>query len=152
MNIDFFDLVFRKDIRVESNVLVADENYYSEGLILTFKGKAYLNNILIESGYVIEEKGDYELKIIGYNDETLIYNFSIIETKTSKNIFCGRNPSFELNLKEQENFNNLDINNKSLINNIVPDDYDNNIWYIIIPICTLLVSVSTFMFIGRKIK
>ena len=149
---DFFDLVYSKDIFVDSNVVVDNDNYYNTGLILTFKGKAYLNDLIIESGYIINEEGEYNLKLIGHNDETKIFNFTVVNQQNNKKLIDSYDLNFTLKIEEEDIDEHIKINHNAVINNIVSKDYDNNIWYIIIPICTLLVSVSTFTFIGRKIK
>ena len=149
---DFFDLVFKKDLLVDSNIIVDNDNYYSKGLVLTFKGKGYLNNQIIESGYVINDIGEYELKVIGYDNETLVYNFTVVDKEYSKDLLSVFNPKVNLSIKEESMFPTANVSNNNLINNIIEDKYDNNIWYIIIPICTLIVSTTIFMFIGRKVK
>lgn len=149
---DFFDLVFRKDIVVSDEIKIDSSNIYTKGLILTFRGKGYLNNRLIESGYIIDEIGEYELKVIGYLDKTLIYDFKVVENNSFKEEQEINNYELSVTVNQQEQLDNIKINSHNIINEIVEDNYENKIWYIIIPICTLVVTVSTFMFIGRKIR
>lgn len=149
---DFFDLVIRKDIEVLINTNIAEDNIYYDGLILTFKGRGYLNNNQIEDGYIINEPGLYELKVIGNNNVTTLYEFEIVKNESIKEE--EKYFVYDVNVKtnEQEIENMVNVINKPPVNNIIDNNYQNNIWYIVIPIVTLLVSLSTFMLLGRKIK
>lgn len=149
---DFFDLVIRKDIEVPIDINIDNGNTYYEGLVLTFKGIGYLNNNLIKNGYVINDPGLYELKIIGNNNKIICYSFEIVENKSTKELEQYFNHHANINTTEKEVESYLNVTNEPPVNNIIESDYQNNIWYIIIPIVTLLISLSTFTLLGRKIK
>lgn len=54
---------------------IESDEIYDLNLPLVFNGTAYLNNSPIESGYIIEEVGNYQLDIYGVNDlkHTIIF-------------------------------------------------------------------------------
>lgn len=149
---DFFDLVLRKKINVDHEITVDSGNSYYKGLILNFKGKGYLNNNIIESGYIVNDVGNYELRVMGYDNEVLIYNFNVVDDSTFKEELIISEISLNMELKEQEEKENIILENNKIDNKIIEKNYESNIWYIIIPILTLLISITTFTFIGRKVK
>ena len=151
-NFDFFDLVIKKDIHILSDINVECDNVYNTGLILSFKGIGYLNNLIIENGYVINKPGNYELEVMGYDNKSVVYNFEVVDNLSTKEE--EKFVDYEVKLKDMDNSNsnNLIVNNNIPINKIIQDGYQNKIWYVVIPIVTLLISISTFMFLGRKIK
>lgn len=148
---DFFDLVMRKDILVLNDINIDDDNIYTKGVILSFTGIGYLNNKKIDNGYVINEPGSYELNVIGYNNN-LIYNFEVVESPISKELDSYVNQTINLKDLETEEKSIALVVDNPVTNKIIKSDYQNNIWYIVIPIVTLLVSISTFTLLGRKVK
>lgn len=56
---------------------IFDGQTYQDERILTFKGEGYLNNRLIASGLVIDEAGEYNLRIIGENGYVEQHHFKI---------------------------------------------------------------------------
>jgi len=148
---DFFDLVMRKDILVLNDINIDDDNIYTKGVILSFTGIGYLNNKKIDNGYVINEPGSYELNVIGYNNN-LIYNFEVVESPISKELDSYTNQNINLKDVETEEKSIALVVENPVTNKIIKSDYQNNIWYIVIPIVTLLVSISTFTLLGRRIK
>ena len=151
-NFDFFDLVYRKDIKVLSELKIEDNNIYTKGLILEFKGIGYLNDSIIESGYIIKDPGEYHLVLIGKDQEKEEYNFEVVENESRKEPLQYQN--LELVFKEENNdiLNDVLVKTNNPSNYIVESDFASNIWYIIIPILTLIISLSTILFLGRKIR
>lgn len=151
-NFDFFDLVYRKDIKVLSELKIEDNNIYTKGLILEFKGVGYLNDSIIESGYIIKDPGEYHLVLIGKEQEKEEYNFEVVENISKKAPL--QNQNLELVFKEESSntLNDVLVKTNNPSNYIVESDFASNIWYIIIPILTLIISLSTTLFLGRKIR
>ena len=151
-NFDFFDLVYRKNIKVLGELKIEDNNIYTKGLILEFNGVGYLNDSIIESGYIIEKPGTYHLVLIGKEQEKEEYNFEVVENISDKELL--KNQNLELIFKEESSssLNDAIVKTNNPSNYIVNNDYENNIWYIIIPILTLIISLSTTLFLGRKIR
>ena len=61
---------------------VIDGHTYQDLVNITFKGEAYLNNNFVESPLLIEEPGEYILRVKGVNGYMDTYQFHIVEEET----------------------------------------------------------------------
>ena len=151
-NFEFFDLVIKKKIIVDDGIIIEDNNIYNTNLCLKFNGTATLNNKVIESGYIIQTPGSYELVITGYQNQKHTYLFEVVELSNNHNNNQKENIDFNITYEESKPLKEIIINNNPVENNIIQKDYSSNLWYILLPIISLIISISTFTFIGRKIK
>ena len=55
---------------------IKDKGVYQKGVVLEFNGIGYLNNVPIESGYVITENNNYLLEVQG-KDQSVFYSFVV---------------------------------------------------------------------------
>ena len=73
--------------RIELECTIKDGGIYQKGFALEFNGNAILNGETINSGYLINENGNYLLRIDG-KDETVYFSFTVkdlsIEEQTVK--------------------------------------------------------------------
>ena len=151
-NFEFFDLAIKKKLIVDDGIIIEDNNIYNTNLCLKFNGTATLNNKVIESGYIIQTPGSYELVITGYQNQKHTYLFEVVELSNNHNNNQKENIDFYITYEESKPLKEIIINNNPVENNIIQKDYSSNLWYILLPIISLIISISTFTFIGRKIK
>lgn len=151
-NFEFFDLAIKKNIIVDSGVKVENNNIYTTNLCLKFNGTATLNNMIIETGHVIDKPGEYVLNVKGVNGIEELYYFEVVKEfdyKTNTTLpVCQIEITFDNEPKED----NLAINATEPLNYLTDEDYTDNLWYIIIPITSLIICVCTFTLIGRKLR
>jgi len=81
----YFDFAYYDNLTVMSNVSVKTNEIYDLNLKLTFNGEGLLNDMHIDSGFVIKDVGSYHLKVIGLNNVAEEYNFLVEEISQSKN-------------------------------------------------------------------
>ena len=151
-NFEFFDLAIKKNLIVDDGIIVEDNNIYNTNLCLKFNGTATLNNKVIESGYIIQTPGSYELVITGYQNQKHTYLFEVVELSNNHNNKQKEHIDFDTTYEESKPLEEISIHNNPVENNIIQKDYSSNLWYILLPIISLIIAVSTFTFIGRKIK
>ncbi len=70
------DVIIQKVLKVNSICDIEKDGLYDVGLIINHNGTMFLNNEKIESGYMIEEPGEYVLELIG-NNASKIINFEV---------------------------------------------------------------------------
>lgn len=66
------------DFTISSNTdgLINGKTYH-EATSVTFNGNGYLNDIPVESPFIVDEEGDYVFKVLGENDYLETYTFSL---------------------------------------------------------------------------
>lgn len=74
---DSCDLLYNKPVKVLTNLSISHNNTYDRNIRLNFTGIGILNGEQISSGHIVDEEGDYQLKLIGYNDVTYDYQFKV---------------------------------------------------------------------------
>ena len=70
-------IIYYSKVEVPLTINVSDEGVYDIGSRITFNAKAYLNNEEIESGYIVENIGKYQLDIYSENNEKRTISFYI---------------------------------------------------------------------------
>ncbi|XMB85712.1 hypothetical protein RJG79_09900 [Mycoplasmatota bacterium WC44] len=69
--LNYNDIEYYGDLKVseiEFYTNIEKSSYY-DSVTLFFNGIGYINDIPIDSGYVVDEPGEYELKVVGMNKE-----------------------------------------------------------------------------------
>ena len=61
----------------EAKINVSNNHSYDRKLILGFNGIGYLNDTLVETGYVINDPGEYSLVVHGSAEERRVINFKV---------------------------------------------------------------------------
>ena len=62
---------------IKPDINVINGETYELGYVLRFNGDGYLNEELISNNYVLDKEGIYTLKVIGKNNELLMFTFSV---------------------------------------------------------------------------
>lgn len=142
------NLMMVKPVKVESICQITENNIYDLGVTINHNGIAYLNNMRIESGYVINEEGTYLLEIEGKNNAKETINFEV------------RNLSLKGQIKEEsELIINTKIETKELKEevlsyNIILNEESsskiNNTWDFMYTIPALITLGVGFMIIKMK--
>lgn len=99
------ELYVERTVRVMPFVGALSDESYDLGLSIFGNGTLYVNNMLVENKYVFNEIGNYEIKLVGKDNEIEIYNISIND----------------LSLKFKENNQNTDISPKVDVSSNVND-------------------------------
>ena len=129
-----------------------ENNCYDLGVKIYFNGIGKLNNELIDENTHILTPGTYVLEVIGNNDEAVTINFKVVDVKI-KEIKDGEyNQNYII-----KDFVKQEISEVKVKQNLMINDYENNLlnknlWYLLIPILTIVVSVVSYFVLGRKIK
>ena len=143
------DLLFTKNIKVNSGCNFENGNVYDLGVKVNFKGMAYLNNERIEPGFTITEEGTYTLEIIGKNETSEIINFEVrdlsIKNDFVENLATKLDLQIEEPLKEKSVLNyNVVLNNEEKTSNV------NNLWDWMYTVPALLTLGLGFVIIKFK--
>ena len=154
-NFDFFDLVYKKDIAVDSVINIANNNIYKCGFKVIFNGNARIIHNdkeigVVVSEYTLNEPGLYIVELHG-KDEIIKYKIEVVSIETDKEVIS--------NIDYYFNEGNIISDNDSIeltkttttINNKVPENDNKELWYILLPILTTVLSVYSFIFISRRI-
>lgn len=70
-------LILKESYNIYLKVNVKEQETYDVGLVLSFNGTGYLNEIEIPSGYKVLSPGNYSLHLIGANHEEHTVNFFV---------------------------------------------------------------------------
>ena len=131
---------------------VENNNIYTTNLCLNFNGTATLNNMIIETGHVIDKPGEYVLNVKGVNGIEELYYFEVVKEFDYKTNTTLPVSQIEITFDNEPKEDNLAINATEPLNYLTDEDYTDNLWYIIIPITSLIICVCTFTLIGRKLR
>lgn len=111
---DNIDFVYYKNIKVDSNVSIENNETYDINLQINFKGSGNLNGQKILSGYVISTPGEYTLELLGKDDIKEIYVFTVEEISQKieeENATSIKNPiKSEISIEQTTTKNQLSIN------------------------------------------
>ncbi|PAT01524.1 hypothetical protein CI105_06470 [Candidatus Izimaplasma bacterium ZiA1] len=83
--INDYQKIIEFTIKPEVNGII-NNTVYKEPITLDFNGEGYLNNQFIESGFYVENEGEYLLKIKGVNGYLENYYFQIISEENQTSI------------------------------------------------------------------
>ena len=147
-----YDVVVQKKEKVDLDTNIWENNCYDVGVKIYFNGIGKLNNELIDENTHILTPGTYVLEVIGNNDEAVTINFKVVDVKI-KEIKDGEyNQNYII-----KDFVKQEISEVKVKQNLMINDYENNLlnknlWYLLIPSLTIVVSVVSYFVLGRKIK
>jgi hypothetical protein len=152
---DFFDLVYKKDIVVDSVINIDNNNIYKCRFKLIFNGNARIFKNDIEIGFIVNEfilsePGLYKVELYG-KDEILKYKIEVVDIKNNKEKI--NNIAYEIyeeNILSDNDKKEL-TKTQNTINNKVPQNDHKELWYILLPILTTALSVCSFVIISRRI-
>ena len=127
---------------------VESNEVYDINLVLNFNGIAYLNNEAINNNYIIEEVGNYQLDIIGINQEKRTFNFEVRDKclkEKSKYFEKIENDQYEyMQYNEEKNY--LASNNYE----IMLYDKKENFKYALIFILIFSLAFLSFLFFKKR--
>lgn len=155
-NLEFFDLVYKKNVTVKEQINLSNNNKYQKGVTLYLSGLASIYKSdkeisITNSSYTFNEIGNYKIELYG-KDSSIIYDIEIVDARYKKNSIL----TYQIPISNHEIENSCEdlniFNNAVTINNNNQVEYDNQIWYIIIPIFTFLFTLSISFYIARRIK
>jgi hypothetical protein len=125
----------------EAKINVVNNHSYDRNLSLDFNGVGYLNDVLIDSGYVVNDPGEYSLVVHGNGEERRVINFKVNDISLKPIIDDGF--GFEMGKislvkadQEQMSLNLVDVTNSGSRTSSI----------IIIPIIVLSFSIIAFVF------
>lgn len=78
-----FDFLYNYDIYVLNNLSITNNQVYDLNIMLSFNAIGLLNDKKIDSGYVVDEVGDYTLKLIGKDNVEYDYKFKVRNLSSS---------------------------------------------------------------------
>ena len=144
-NTKYFDYILNKKIKVALKCKLVDKGIYDK-IKLDYNGIIMVNEKEVEKGTIISEAGNYEIKIIG-KDTIKKYSITIVDLGYEKN--TNNNLNYELN--HQLNNEELKIIlSHNTINNNYNKDFKSNLWFILIPATTIVLSLSMYFTIGKR--
>lgn len=116
------DLVYYLDYVVVEDFNVKIDEIYDVGYELKFNGVGYLNGVLVENGYIINQNGNYTLEVYGNNKIKREINFKISKYELEYKV--EKETTLEIN--EEDYIKN---NYEQKVNYQVFDNTDNKITY-----------------------
>ena len=78
-----FDFLYNYDLYVLNNLSITNNQVYDLNILLSFNAIGILNDKKIDSGYVVNEVGDYTLKLIGKDNVEYDYKFKVRKLSNS---------------------------------------------------------------------
>ena len=114
---DNLKIIYYSKVEVPLTINVSDERVYDIGSRITFNAKAYLNNVEIESGYIVENIGKYQLDIYSENNEKRTISFYIED-------MCEKEHSDEDYKKASANLNAQYVKYEEAKQYFSPNNYD----------------------------
>lgn len=134
------DVIVYGNITVLPNINVKQEEIYDNNFCLQFNGDGFLNNYKITSGYQITTPGKYQLVVKG-KDETLHMDFWVEEISTQDIIEIPNELEVNITEKKLSTESSINVNNHIDENSIEKKDDNNEIWTLLIPICTVVLFI-----------
>ena len=100
----YFDYYIERECKVIPFVGAVSNQTYDVGLTIQGNGTLYVNNMLIDESYTFDNPGLYEIKLIGKDNNQIIYNIEISDLAVK----------FEENKKADKlNIENIECHNES---------------------------------------
>ena len=130
-------------VYVPLRINITNNSSYNKGLELTFNGQGILNGMTIESGYVINEIGNYVLEINGHND-TKYFHFYVKDMINEENEVKYKRLDFEVKSEEKK------INNENEVKNIDNKKVDKKVFIASLVCVAVGFSVSFIKFRRKK--
>lgn len=132
-----FDFAYYLNVFVPENFSVKDQETYDLFTKLSFNGHGYLNGVEIDSGFVIDKKGTYQLEVLGNKGEIRTLSFEITNTALSSSSRIFEDVSFdkinlEISSKDKQIVTSGEIKEKYTKENYI-------YWSFILPIFSILV-------------
>lgn len=144
-----FDILYNKDLEIKQDLNIKTDNQYNLGLKLSFNAIGYLNDQQIESNFIITTPGEYKLDLIGYQNIKNTYVFKVVDLSVEKQEIDYYNYTLEIP-KIDEN-KQLTIINVPTNNELKDDDYQKNLWYLLIPFLVFSVILIIYLKLRKKI-
>lgn len=79
------ELYLERNIRVMPFIGALNEENYDIGLCIVGNGTLYVNNMLVEGDYIFNDIGEYEIKLVGKNNEIEHYKISVSDLSVKFN-------------------------------------------------------------------
>lgn len=142
------DVIFAnlKEEYVQLKVSVIDNETFDSNLCLTFNGDGYLNGKEIDSGYIINKTGTYQLEIYGKNNERKVYQFEVDEL--SKKEVEVKEKNIVTNIKEEKKQVNNDMT--LLYGEHLKNETTKTYYFFLLLIPLILLIVSLILVFRRK--
>ena len=138
-NTDKAMFAYSRNEYIPLEVSVINNENFDNNLRLIFNGTGLLNNKLIDSGYIVNKPGTYELEIYGKDNERKVYNFTV-DDLSNKDFVQPINPKLvETNSKLNQKEIDSNINFGDNTFNQITKTY--HFWLLLIPIILLIVSL-----------
>lgn len=135
-----------KERYIPIDVSVINNETFDNNLVLTFNGTGYLNDKQIESGYVVNKTGIYQLEVYGKNNERKVYHFDVANLSDK-----------EVELKEvtkvinvEENLNNVNNEMTLLYGEHLNNEVTKTYYFFLLLIPLVLLAVSLVLIFRRK--
>lgn len=149
---DYVDFCISKNITVPLDTNMKDDEVYNLGLKISFNGKATLNNFVIESGYEVQSPGLYELTLEGYQDEKVMIRFEVADLVDHQMTF---NALSKISMTKLEKALNKDeeitLKQEKAVLLKEGFNYQKDLWYVLIPVSSSLITLCIFFFVRRKL-
>ena len=128
-------------ITVDPYININNGETYDKNLRLTFTGQGMLNDLKIESGYVVSTPGSYMIQIIGVNDSIYEFEFNVEEITKNEEIFIEDKLKLNTTTNELLSSSNININNNIKESDVI--NKKNYNWMLLIPFSTSIILVSS---------
>ncbi|MBQ8292203.1 MAG: hypothetical protein IJX78_00185 [Bacilli bacterium] len=146
---DDLDLIISKEVLVPVKPGVENGEVYDLGVKLKLNATGYLNNQVIEDGYIIDEEGSYTLKLIGQGGLVEEFDFEVKKLSVSQNALEQID-----NIEVYTKVLTTDVKNEELILKVVTLEntygHVKNSFDFMYLVPTLLMMVSGFFIIKSK--
>lgn len=134
-----------KEIYIPVNVSVLHNELFDKNLTLTFNGEGYLNGKKIESGYVIDTIGEYQLELFGSQGERKVYQFKVEDLSTKDVAINEVN-----NIVDIEEINTSKANQSTLLYGDHFDEDAPKTYYFFLLLIPLILLVGGLILIFRR--
>ncbi len=143
--LDKYNICYLEEVKVPLIINIEEHKTYDKGLELLFNGHGKLGKLDIESGYIINDIGNYSLEIYGNNGQKTTINFSVEDLM--KHPMIEEQPNINIdNVDYQEKRTQPEINNYYQI-------YSQNNQYLFVIISMFIIVLGLLgIIIWRKYK
>ncbi len=143
-------VIYNSKVEVPLKINVNNDENYDIGSILKFNAKAYLNNEAIESGFILNNIGKYQLDILSENDDKQTFYFNVVDKSEKEYV----NMDFK-NIAANKDYAYIQYEESKL--SFSSNDYDvslyenkENFYYIIFFVLFISFIISIYLIIKHK--
>ena len=139
-----FDIITFGIINVLPNINVSENEVYDLNTIISFNGAGVINDYNINSGYILNRPGEYELIVYGKQLQKRVVNFRVEKLSDNSEKTIVDDIKIETSEIVDMPYNTLDINNQTVLEELETKE-KSNLWMMIIPGFAFVFLVMTII-------